>query len=190
MGCGVLQPAVSPLQGAVQLPITPAGGDTALVVDLVGEFVDDHVVGTLVVTPRHEHIPPRQHQGAVGHILAGTAILPFHHDAAFIRILPRGQIFVRIDHDGRHGRKTAPLPVQQQQAGLAGNGHAYLVVHLQAVAPLETFLRQEDLDMAAQLLPVFHGQARVERNVMLQNHLPRVGKGAHLDAVCAAAEEG
>jgi hypothetical protein len=51
----------------------------------------------------------------------------------------------RVYEDGREIRIVVRLPVEEQQAGLRGDGDAHLVRHLEPAASLEGLLCQEHL---------------------------------------------
>ena len=75
------------------------------------------------------------------------------------------QVRAGINKDGTQRRVVGRFAVQQQQAGLGGDRHADLVVHLQPSAPLESFLGEEHKDMFLQLPLVGGGQLPVDSEI-------------------------
>jgi hypothetical protein len=52
--------------------------------------------------------------------------------------------------------------VQQQQAGLSGNGHPNLVVDLQPAAAFERFLIEKNKDVSLQLQPIVGSEFKID----------------------------
>ena len=128
-----------------------AVGTACGLVELVGKFVDHHVLtvmgcGRTVqrVLPRQNHLPlrpgfTRQHLVAVvGH-------------ARVIGVPPWRDKGSRVDQNLGEARVVVRRAVQDQQAGLRGNSHADFVGDLQAIAPDNGLFSQKNLDVPLEL---------------------------------------
>jgi hypothetical protein len=83
---------------------------------------------------------------------------------------------MRIDEHGLESGIVVRLAMEKQDAGLRGDGDAYLVGDLESGATLEMFLGEKHLDMLAEFLPIRRRQFIEKRKVSLEDRLPFDGK--------------
>lgn len=78
-------------------------------------------------------------------------------------------ISIRIDQNGLQTRIKIVFAIEQQDAGIGGDGDSYLVGHFQTAAPFKILLGDEDLDMTPQRPLLLRREACIVRNIPLQN---------------------
>jgi len=154
-----------PVQGAV------------LFVQLVGELVKDHVMPVADIGGAGSDVVPGQDDGAVPPRLAQPGCRAIAHDAVS-RLLPAlRHVGSRVDEHGPDPGEAVRIAMQQQQAGLGGNGEPDLVGDLQSAAALEVHPHQECPDEALELLEVLPQQAAAEGHVAPDGLRPIDRKG-------------
>ena len=141
-------------------------------VELVGEFVQHDIVAIRPVGGAPLHVVPGQHHAAIAPGLAQQAVRRGRDDAARPHFIAPDDEFRGVDEDGVEFRVHLRLAIEQQQAGLAGDGVAHLVRDFQPAAADEFLLIQKLHDEAAQLRLQGRRHAAVDGNIRFQHGQP------------------
>jgi len=154
-----------------------AVGLAVLLVELVREFVDDHVVTVVRVGRAGQYRVPGQH-----HLTARRRFAQMHPraevlDAAGVGFASLHRERAGIEQDFAHVGEVVQRPVQHQQTGLGGDQHLHVLAHHQAIAADEALLGDEDADAAAQPSLQVRRQASPGRHPSLQQPAPFRRKG-------------
>ena len=99
-----------------------AVGRAVLLVELVGELVEDDVVAVPDVRRPQPHVVPGEDDHAVLPRLAEPALHPFEDEPAPDRLDGLRHVGARVDEDRREPPVVVGLAVEQQQARLGGDG--------------------------------------------------------------------
>jgi hypothetical protein len=172
---GAEHPGPGAVSGALREHRRAVGG-AILLVELVGEFVEHHVVSVVRVGRAGDHVAPREHHRASRPGLPEPHHLALHQDAP-LQALLAGHVGLRVDDDRAQLGVVVRLAVQQQDAGLRRDRHPDLVGDLQAKGALEHLLVQEHLDVPPQLGLLLGRQPPVIRDSPVEGRLPLRRKG-------------
>ena len=159
-------------------------------VELVREFVDDHVASARRQFARPRHLFPAEHDRPTVHGFARQFLAVAVHHAGGVGDFALGNGGARL-HDDAHEivvpsqqlRRLAGLAavgqthVQQRQAGLCRNAQCHGVGDGQAVGSVELFFLQEVGTEQAQLFPVCERQYLHEGQAVTQGLPQRLFNG-------------
>jgi hypothetical protein len=122
------------------------------------------------MVPRDDHHPdpPR---------FARSHFIAFHNDVPHGSSHRWDRIRIGIYQDRLQARIVIVLKMQQENAGVGGNGDFDFISHFQTAAALEVFFGDKDLNGSLQLLLLRRGQPLVVENISLDDGQPGWGKG-------------
>src|SRR5213080_1583248 len=147
-------------------------GGAVLLVQLVRELVEDHVVAVRHVTRAVDDVVPRKHNDAVPPRLPAEWARR-HDDFAGLRSARQlRDERVRVDQHGPQRGITRTLQVEQQQARLSRNRHPHLLRDDEPAAPLDVLLRQEHLCQAQQPFPFVRCEPSRQRHATVEDVEP------------------
>ena len=141
-----------------------AVGMAGKIIQLMGEFMDHHVVAVAMIARALVAVGPRQDHRPARPAFAGAHDVAFGDDVAIVHLLT-GFEGAGIDED--RGQMAVPRrAVGDQKAGLCGNGEAYFAGDLKPVAAVELHLVKEEVDLAFECRAQIGGQFSRERHVV------------------------
>jgi len=161
-------PALAPL-----LPLAKRGravGRAVHLVELMGELVDHHVVAVKGVFAAALARVPSEHDRPELPRLAKAMMLLF----LVVRMLR--EVRAGVNEDRAQRRVVGRLAVEQQDAGLRGDGHPDLVIDHKPAAALEHFLVEKNKDVPMQLPLVRRRELPVDGEVRFQDFRPGAGE--------------
>lgn len=128
-------------------------------VELVGKLVQGnvHAVGW-ITAPTHDRVPGQNHGSSVPGF-AKSRLRLFRNDAEIIDILDAGPECTWIDEDRAEARVGRTGAVENQKAGLAGDGDNDLLGEFEAAAAFEIDAGNELGDLAVQGFLQLMGEA-------------------------------
>lgn len=144
-------------------------------VQLVREFVDDHIegaVGARRIAPREDHRPALPG-------LADRLLDVFVHDAVLVHALALDGETGRVDDDFVPAFVQGGRQVQYRQGGLRGDRQAHEIGDFQPVRAVDVLACQQPCRARLQGLLLGLGQGRQER-VGVQRPPPQIGRDAGL----------
>lgn len=142
-------------------------------VELVGELVEDDVFAVGVAGGACEDVAPGDDDGASVPGLAEGDAGVFLHEEAVGGALAGREEGVGVHEDGAEfGVEALGGAVEHEDARLCGDGDADLVGDREAVAALEVFLVEEDVDEADELSALVGGELVGVGDVAAQVRLP------------------
>jgi len=134
-------------------------------VDGVRALMDHHAPRSVAKPAALDHPWPGEHHAASIPGLAQPRLLPLQLTASLQRRRPRHEVVARIDEHRLQAVEELVGHPQHNEACLAGDRHADLVVDLHAATALEPLFGDEDGDPRLQPLPLLVGEPL---------HLPQV----------------
>jgi len=145
------------------------------IIQLVGEFMDHHVVAVLMIARALVAVLPRQDDRAARPAFAGAHDIAFGDDIAIVHLLA-GFEGPRIDEDG--GQVAVPRGgVGNEKTGLGRDGKAYFAGDLKPVAAVELHLVKEEVDLAFECRAQIGGQFLGKGNVVGHDGTVVIGEG-------------
>lgn len=141
-----------------------AVGGAVFLVQLMGEFVDDDVFSVGDIGGSSCYAVPGEDDGAgLPGFTETNAWAAYHPVGGF------GDIGVRIDEDVFEFWEVCGFSVEQEHAGLGGDGNFDFVGYFEAPAAFEGFFGEEYVDQFPELLLQGIGQAVIEGDIFVND---------------------
>ena len=146
--------------------------DPVLLVQLVGEFVEDDVLTPIAIPLVRLYLVPGDDHPAHLPGLADAGLPPRRVHPGFVHQLAVHDKGRGVDQDRAQLPIIIGLAVQYEKTGLSGDEHPHGIGDLQPTAAKEALFGEKDQDMPPQLLPDPIRDTRVQAQPFEEDPLP------------------
>jgi hypothetical protein len=138
----------------------------------MSELMKGHVSTAAGIGGSMENMIPGNDNHPSSPGFARSHLIAFHNNVPHGSAYRWDRIRIGIDQNRLQARIVIVLEVQQEKAGISGNGDLDFIGHLQTATALEVLFGDEDVDVAPQILLLRRREPAVIWDIALEDLQP------------------